>query len=676
MENQPQKRRRVVKTCWECYRRKQKVCNRQQPCNICVSRNVPEKCTYSTSASYVTSTSDPNLRLLTYGNSFDDIKDIRKDGAAFTKRAREEEVALKSGPNPMDLFGQVGYATQNNSFIGLKKVLLHPLPCRSSLQMLMSSYLSLVLQLPCESIISELVDSFYLEANWCLNVIEEYYFRDHLKAWTEVRTTLSGQFDLGTVSRDLQYFPALLFQVLAISMQYLPPNTTAAKKLHLNALSDSDRLSHEYSKIGMELMSLLGRHNSTLTAVEHDLMRAAWLKNYSRGSESWHSLGSAISSGPQLTLTSFDTSGPGRKYRREITEILLASHMSVMLGRPRSINASDCTIRTPIDCDFPTDPSKTVPTMIRPDGEISSYSATLFQYELAHKVHELLAAGVHRPHIQDYFIVTKFHNEIMALINHLHPSIRPENPDSSWDDKFPGLIRQRYYLASAAYMFMLALHRPHASIHIPSRDAAITAAMNCLDAQEKLFRSLKSHQYRIYSLAFYSIDAGIFLAGIRLERPELDQALQLKIQTAISTAIARLKIMEEKSPMAKSGLQILTICFERIIASPKTKTVVHNEPLSSNHSMINPGVSDQQDKSTTENAALNPAIPGFDFFPEVPQAVPNPQLLISLGNMQMDSSFWNEMNQMIDLNVGGSMEETLWGPDFQTDITYNDSELF
>jgi hypothetical protein len=350
--------------------------------------------------------------------------------------------------------------------------------------------------------------------------------------------------------------------------------------------------------------------------------------------------------------------------------------MSVMLGRPRAINASDCTIRTPIDCDFPTDPSKTVPTMIRPDGELSSYSTTIFQYELAHKVHELLAAGVHRPHIQDYFIVTKFHDEIMALINSLHPSIRPENPDFTWDDKFPGLARQRYYLASSAYMFMLALHRPHASIHIPSRDAAIKAALDCLDAQEKLFRSLKSHQYRIYSLAFYSIDAGIFLAGIRLERPELDPDLQLRIQTAISTAIARLKIMEERSPMAKSGLQILTICFERIIASPKNRTVVHNEPPSFNQPTINPDDADQQDKPASEDAAHNPQVPGFDFFPEVPQAVPNPQLFISLGNMQMDTSFWNEMNQMVDLNAGGSMEETLWGPGFQPDITYNGSELF
>lgn len=349
--------------------------------------------------------------------------------------------------------------------------------------------------------------------------------------------------------------------------------------------------------------------------------------------------------------------------------------MSVMLGRPRSINASDCTIRTPIDCDFPTDPSTTVPTMVRPNGELSSYSTPIFQYELAHKVHELLAVGVHRPHIQDYFIVTKFHDEIMALINNVHPSIRPGNPDPSWDDRFPALPRQRYYLASSAYMFMLALHRPHASIHISSRDAAIKAALDCLDAQENLFRSLKSHQYRMYSLAFYTIDAGIFLAGIQLERPELRQDLQLKIQTAISTAIARLEIMVDRSPMAKSGLQILKICYERMIESQKNAAVVRNEPSSFNQQTVISGGAGQQEKPAIGNDVTNPQIPGFDIFPEVAQTVPNPQLFISLGNMQMDTSFWNEINQMVDLNVGVSMEEALWGPDFQSEI-YNGSELF
>jgi len=70
MESSPSKRRRIVTTCTECYRRKQKVlakfylsscaigsaksgqCNRARPCNVCIARNVPEKCSYSNSATW------------------------------------------------------------------------------------------------------------------------------------------------------------------------------------------------------------------------------------------------------------------------------------------------------------------------------------------------------------------------------------------------------------------------------------------------------------------------------------------------------------------------------------------------------------------------------------------------------------------------------------------------
>lgn len=64
-EQQPQqpKRRRVVTSCAECHRRKQKVlqswadlhlncilihlqCDRKQPCNVCLAREVPDKCYY------------------------------------------------------------------------------------------------------------------------------------------------------------------------------------------------------------------------------------------------------------------------------------------------------------------------------------------------------------------------------------------------------------------------------------------------------------------------------------------------------------------------------------------------------------------------------------------------------------------------------------------------------
>lgn len=155
-------------------------------------------------------------------------------------------------------------------------------------------FLSLVIQLPSQSIISELVDIFFSEIHFYLKILEEHYFRNLLKSWQDVRSTLSGQSDLGSISRDLLYFPALLFQTLAVSLQFLPPDTEASKILHLKTLLDCDRLSHEYSKIGMEIMSLLGRHSSTITGVEHDLLKSGWLKNYSRGTEAWHLLGSAI----------------------------------------------------------------------------------------------------------------------------------------------------------------------------------------------------------------------------------------------------------------------------------------------------------------------------------------------------------------------------------------------
>lgn len=155
-------------------------------------------------------------------------------------------------------------------------------------------FLSLIIQLPSQSIVSELVDLFFSELHWYLKTLEEHYFRNLLKSWQDIRNTLSGQSDLGSISKDLLYFPALLFQTLAVSLQFLPPNTEASKTLHLNTLLDCDRLSHEYSKAGMEIMSLLGRHSSTITGVEHDLLKSGWLKNYSRGTEAWHLLGSAI----------------------------------------------------------------------------------------------------------------------------------------------------------------------------------------------------------------------------------------------------------------------------------------------------------------------------------------------------------------------------------------------
>jgi Fungal specific transcription factor domain len=155
-----------------------------------------------------------------------------------------------------------------------------------------------VKQLPSNAIAKELVDVFFSEANWYFGVLERYYFDKLHNSWYAVSDAMAPKGEFGNILRDLQYFPALLFQVLAVALQYLPPNTTSARVLHLEDPAACDRLSEEYSRLGVDIMALLGRHNSSLTAVQQDLMRALWLKNCSRGTESWYSLGDAIREAP------------------------------------------------------------------------------------------------------------------------------------------------------------------------------------------------------------------------------------------------------------------------------------------------------------------------------------------------------------------------------------------
>jgi hypothetical protein len=67
--------------------------------------------------------------------------------------------------------------------------------------------------------------------------------------------------------------------------------------------------------------------------------------------------------------------------------------------------------------------------------------------------------------------------------------MRSENPDISWDEQLLHLPIQRQQIANSANVFLLALHRPHAGVHVASRDAAVQAALETLIAQQRLFET-------------------------------------------------------------------------------------------------------------------------------------------------------------------------------------------
>jgi Fungal specific transcription factor domain len=677
----PSKRRRIVTTCTECHRRKQR-CNRAEPCNVCVARNVPGRCFYGKD------TADQNVK----------VQREEKLHRELNGQAEETKIGLQS--HPVELPDQIGYSSKydSNAFIGLQKSLQDLGDQTAEKAPSSSSYLpgtnekfrSLVSQLPVAGVANKLIDIFFSEANWYFLVLERCYFDILRRSWFDLSPNMGILVE--DLPEELRYFPALLFQVLAVALQFLPPNSSSSKILDLETASTYDQLSQDFSLAGMALMGLLGRHNSAITAVQHDLMRALWLKNCSRGTESWYSLGDAIRHAQDLGLhlqSATVQSAVGDveetlarlwydEYKKRLwaTLFIWDSHMALILGQPRTINANDCTASSPMDCDFPRHVRKTVPTGTNPNGLPSSYSSHVFHYHLAHKVHDMLSKGANKRHLKDYSIVQDLHNQVVSLLNDLSPPVRPENPDVSWDLQCQHLPKQRQHISSAANSFLMALHRPHVAVHTKSRHAAIQAALDCLEAQQRLFELVGESHYKIYTLSFYTIDAGIFLSATILEHPPVDQVVLEQIQSALRKAISRLTLMSDRSAMAGTGLRLLTSCYNKISSLHIDKSVTNYIELAAH----DPGhAGNMQRYSMTgfpEEDELDQAmsISGFPSLLDVstgdtnhlsmhPGGLQSPRygVLASAGDTTESLSTWTrQMEQLVDLDPCAPINESAW----------------
>lgn len=157
-----------------------------------------------------------------------------------------------------------------------------------------TKYLAFIKNLPTKAIVEELTEVYFVESNWSYPIAERPFFDELFTSWFALNSTTTRYTGPKGVSRDIQYFGALLFQVCAMALQLIPPNAPCLKELSVANATECDRLSQKFSDIAMEIMNLLGRHDPTLSAVQTDFLRAVWLKNSSRGTEAWHALNDAI----------------------------------------------------------------------------------------------------------------------------------------------------------------------------------------------------------------------------------------------------------------------------------------------------------------------------------------------------------------------------------------------
>lgn len=660
------KRKRPITACVECYRRKQK-CDRKEPCQICVARNVP--CLYlDPSEEPATKQSRSNSA----GEDEDLIATARKDS------------------RPSDLSFQIGYSDDKGSNTldsveswGPNEEIAagRPAPVVSYLKDRFSTILRTLPQAAAET---ELIGVFFADANSQIGIISHYFFNRTLSTWNQIRPNLSKSRTLEVIRRELLYFPALLFQMLAVALQYVDLDSTTVRLLQLDSYDAVDSLAQKYSLRGMEIMKLLGRHNPTLMSVEHDLLRCFWLKNSSNATEAWYILGDAIRQaqglGLHLESNASNLTGTARSneamWQDQLAKRLWIhlfnwdAHTALMMGRPRTINESDCTVHPPINCNMPEHPLTTPLDDPILQQTPSGYTRHLFNNFIARKTHEALALGTNRRHVGDYGVVMRLHEEVLRGLADLPPASNPLNPDTSWDTTYTWLPKLRQIMLTFAHSFLIALHRPHVATHVQSRNAAISSALETLAAQKRLYEHLPSSQFRTFGMSFYTIDAGLVLSTTVLEFAIENHGLLGHILSSLSDAIERLNVIKGRSPMADSGVKVLERCYVRLLEKYSHANELRDVPPEALGLQAHPATPTPATLRTLPAFAY-PDVPGAPNYAHMPWNYPQSEdnsatdqdLLI--GNLtDFSASMWtDQMSSILDssTNQGANSNSTwLW----------------
>ncbi|OAG42587.1 hypothetical protein AYO21_03172 [Fonsecaea monophora] len=444
--------------------------------------------------------------------------------------------------------------------------------------------------------IHKLVEVFFNDVNWQYFIIEKQYFDSLLNCWygTNVKTLLHLSHD--ELGRELYYFPALLCQVLGLAIQFLPLRSPVWEYL-----SQADMaVCHKYSDTGVELMTQ--RPHAALTVhwecnpvellkIDPDVRkliklitsRSAQELELHRHEDPYKHASS--SPGANLSRMWYE------EYKRRLWMNLCTwdALTAMILGRPRAIHPDDCDVEEPIECNIPPDPSSCVPgspEVIGGRDRPNTVSSNLFLYRLSNVWHAAKGQKADRPWSIDYSVVQQLHDQVHLIMGRLPLTLRYENPDLSWDDQYPYLRYQREDILTKANLMLVALHRPHIKYRAESRRAALQASIVILDSQHRSFIMARPHQYKFFGLSFYTIDASLLLSVVTARYlPQMDSAVMAKIDSILQQAMNRLSAMHSYSPIARSGLTILSQCYnvlqmrlERSTATWYLQKAVATEP--------------------------------------------------------------------------------------------------
>jgi hypothetical protein len=334
-----------------------------------------------------------------------------------------------NGNNTLALFKRIDEIEQHSS---------HPVAIAVPNSGIGVKYKTFIRQLPARPYVERLIETYFHDVNWHYSFLEKDIFLEQYKRWNDLpfSSLNKGPHELPD---DLRFFPAVLFEVLAIALQFQPINyDESLNSLKYAASMSLDDLASDYSESGIGILALLGKRNTCLMAVQAGFLRTQYLKNAGLITESWHSLSQTIRDAQEIglhrdaTLRRSSSSEEALEalwlveLRRRNWLVLMQwdAHMALVLGRPTTTDQS-AKIILPIDAPTPKNRKETAPFPRQENDPPTPLTLLLTSYKKSVVLREILALERDGPHPKDYTKIEKLHemilqNEGMYPFPHVH----------------------------------------------------------------------------------------------------------------------------------------------------------------------------------------------------------------------------------------------------------------
>jgi len=282
--------------------------------------------------------------------------------------------------------------------------------------------------------------------------VEEFIFREQLQEWWTLAHDLLPKYGPESIPKELRCFPGVIFQILAIVVQFLPTNyDPRLDELRFGPSQTFSELSKEYSDCGVAIAKLLGHDNATFIGVQHSLLRDIWLCHSGHLMQAWEHSGKTVllakslklHIGPEVSPSSrpeelLDSLWTNEQRKRLWLNLLLWDNvMAVIFGWPMSINTKDCSVKLPVDCHIPKDRLQRVPVGRSHSDAPTPLTERLLHYQMTLRFRDLKELESEGPIPKDPEKVKELHRFGLEFQKSIPSIYQSSNPDKKWDAECP-----------------------------------------------------------------------------------------------------------------------------------------------------------------------------------------------------------------------------------------------